>query len=237
MRRCRCGRPDSPCDAGSLLGGPGRCRAEGHPLSGFKLGNRGPERRRTHLTLSTRPQELRAFLPGESHRPLLISVPARDAASTQRGQVGAEAGLRGRTGQPAPGRRKLYTASVARPGIPHPGTSSSSRGRYSRHSGTNTLTCHGWGQAARAQRLPEWEPGHLGEAAGGRGLGRGSEPRERLVLRWAELRSEGGGRKCGAEVQAAVRQERGSRPGGVGRDTQGFGEEGAVWAQGAGQRG
>ena len=139
------------------------------------MGNRGPERQRTHLTLSIKPQVLWAIPGGGGYLPLLISVPARDAGSMQCGEVGAEARLWGCTGQPAPGRRKLYTASVARPGIPHPGTSSSSQGRYSCHSGTNTLTCHGWGQGARTQTLPEWEPGHLGEAAGGRGLRRGSE--------------------------------------------------------------
>lgn len=54
-------------------------------------------------------------------------------------------------------------------GISHPGTSSSFQGRYSCHSGTNTPTRHGPGQGAQTQRLPEWEPGHLGEAAGGGG--------------------------------------------------------------------
>lgn len=58
--------------------------------------------------------------------------------------------------------------------------------------------------------------------------------REGLVLWWAELRSEGGGLKCGAGVQAAVRQEKRTRPRG---HFQGFGEEGAMGAQGTGQRG
>lgn len=74
--------------------------------------------------------------------------------------------------------------SVARPGIPHPGTSSSSQGRCSCHSATNTLTCHGRGQGTQTQRLPEWEPGHLGEAAGGRPWGGEVSSRERLVLGW-----------------------------------------------------
>lgn len=67
-------------------------------------------------------------------------APAGDAGRTRGGEVWAEAGLWGCTGLPASGRRKLHRVPVAGLGIPHPGTSSSSQGRCSCHSGTNTLT-------------------------------------------------------------------------------------------------
>lgn len=82
---------------------------------------------------------------------LLFSGPARDAGRMRCGYVGAKAGLWGCTGPPPPGRRKLHGVSVAGPGISHPRTSSSSLGRYSCHSGTNTLTYHGQGQGAQTQ--------------------------------------------------------------------------------------
>lgn len=175
MRRRGCGSPDSPRKDGSPLRGLATCKAE-VTLSDFKLGDGSPERWRTYLPLSIEPGELWALLlggPGPTFP--LFSGPARDAGRMWCGYVGAEAGLWGCTGPPPPGRRKLHRVSVAGPRISHPGTSSSSLGRYSCHSGTNTLTYHGQGQRAQTQRLPEWEPGHLGKAAGGRGLGRGSE--------------------------------------------------------------
>ena len=70
----------------------------------------------------------------------LWAGPARDAGRMWSGESGAEAGLRGCIGPPAPGRRKRHRVSVAGPGIPHSGTSSSSQGRCSCRSGTNTLT-------------------------------------------------------------------------------------------------
>lgn len=69
-----------------------------------------------------------------------LCQPFGDAGRMWGGEVRAEAELWGCRGPPAPGRRKLHNVSVAGPGIPSQGTSSSSQGRCSCHSTTNTLT-------------------------------------------------------------------------------------------------
>lgn len=53
----------SPYKAWNPFWGPGRCRAE-VTLFGFKLGNQGPEKGRTHPPLSTEPGERWALLLG-----------------------------------------------------------------------------------------------------------------------------------------------------------------------------
>ena len=61
--KMHCGCLESPYKAWNPLWGPGRCRAE-VTLFGFKLGNQGPHKGRTHPPLSMEPGEWWALLLG-----------------------------------------------------------------------------------------------------------------------------------------------------------------------------
>lgn len=112
IRRCRCGHLDAPCKAPS------------EALEGTRL--RSPSWVSSRVTEAQRGGGLTCHCPSsqESCGPCswaaltppspanLRAGPAQDAG---RMQGGAEAGLRGCTGLPAPGRRKLLRVSVAGP--------------------------------------------------------------------------------------------------------------------------
>lgn len=177
MSRGSGGHPDSPHKARA----PERLwkvRGRGHPL-GFRVGKRGPREAETHLPVP-RSQESGAPCSGASH-----------ACEGAAWRVGQREDL-GVHRPAAPGRRKQA-------GCLWPGPGSPTRdflflpGRCSCHSATSTLTRHGRGHGTQTQRLPEWEPGHLGEAAGRRRGGEVSSG-EGLVLGWGGWGRDG---RCG----------------------------------------
>ena len=116
IRRCSCGHLDAQCEAPS------------EALEGTRP--RSPSWVSSWVTEAQRGGELTCHCPSsqESCGPCswvaltppcpanLQAGPARDAGRMRGGEAGAEAGLRGCTGLPAPGRRKLHRVSVAGPG-------------------------------------------------------------------------------------------------------------------------
>lgn len=140
--KMHCGCLESPYKAWNPFWGPGRCRAEVTLLVSSwatKAHIRGGLTRHCPWSQeSGGPCSWVALTPPSPAD--LWGGPARDAGRMWSGERGAEAGLWGCIGPPAPGRRKRHRVSVAGPGIPHSGTSSSSQGRCSCRSGTNTLT-------------------------------------------------------------------------------------------------